>query len=88
MNNDRQYWLDCLLKITTPVLESLANDELRNKMPVESQSDIADRKNYTYLEAFGRTVVGMAPWLGCQTLEGEEEKLRRHYAELVRQCLS
>ena len=88
MNNDRQYWLDCLLKIAAPVLEALANDELRNRMPVESQSDIADRKNYTYLEAFGRTVVGMAPWLGCQTLEGEEEKLRRHYAELVRQCLS
>ena len=54
MNNDRQYWLDCLLKIAAPVLEALANDELRNRMPVESQSDIADRKNYTYLEALNQ----------------------------------
>jgi len=88
MNNDRQYWLDCMLRIAMPVLNALTADELRSKMPVESQSDVEDRKNYTYLEAFGRTVVGIAPWIGCKSLTGKEEELRQQVAALVRQCLS
>ncbi len=87
MNTTRKYWLDTMLKIVTPVLDALSRDCLRKEMPIESKSPREDRENYTYLEAFGRVVVGMAPWLGCKGLTGEEEELRQKYAAFVRKCI-
>ena len=87
MNKTRKFWLDTMLKIVTPVLTALKEDRLKESMPVECANGVTDRENYTYLEAFGRTVVGMAPWLGCKTLSSEEEELRRQYAETVRECI-
>ena len=87
MNETRKYWLDTMLKIVTPLLEALSQDRLRKEMPVESKSPREDRENYTYLEGFGRVLVGMAPWLGAKGLEGEEEELRQKYVALVRRCL-
>ena len=37
MNSIRRFWLDAMLKIVRPVLESLAKNELRERMPVECQ---------------------------------------------------
>ncbi len=87
MNTTRKYWLDTMLKIVTPLLDSLSRDCLRKEMPIESKSPREDRENYTYLEGFGRVLVGMAPWLGAKGLSGEEEELRQKYADLVRKCL-
>ena len=88
MNSIRRFWLDAMLKIVRPVLESLAKNELRERMPVECQGDPEEKKNCTYLEAFGRTLMGIAPWLARPSADDEEENLRRHYAELARQCLA
>ncbi|MBQ9368324.1 MAG: DUF2264 domain-containing protein [Victivallales bacterium] len=88
MNNIRQFWLECMLKIATPVLEALSQDALRVRMPVECQGNPDEKKNCTYLEAFGRTLVGMAPWLACPSSDETEEKLRLHYAALARQGLA
>lgn len=87
MNETRKFWVDTMLKIATPLLDSLSRDCLRKEMPIESKSPREDRENYTYLEGFGRVVVGIAPWLGCKELTGEEEELRKKYAALVRRCL-
>lgn len=68
---DREYWLQTLLKISKPVLEALADKKLKATMPVECKDNI--RKEYTYLEAIGRTLAGMAPWLeGSKKDESEE----------------
>lgn len=80
--NDRTYWLKTMLRIADPVLSELANGTLKETMPVESSS--AGREAYTYLEAFGRLICGMAPWLETGPLEGEEGELREKYAELAR----
>lgn len=88
MTETRKYWLQSLLKIVDPVLNALSQDQLRAQMPIESKSPREDREQYTYLEAFGRTVVGLAPWLGCKGLSGSEEELRLEYAQRVRKCLS
>ncbi len=85
MNTTRKYWLDTMLKIVTPLLEALSQDRLRKEMPIESKAPM--RENYTYLEGFGRVLVGMAPWLGAKGLCGEEEALRQKYAAIVRRCL-
>ena len=87
MNETRKYWLDTMLGIVTPLLEALSEDRLRRDMPVESKSPREERENYTYLEGFGRVLVGMAPWLGAKGLCGEEEEQRQKYAALVRRCL-
>lgn len=72
-----------MIKIADPVLNSLANEELKQNMPVESMGEY--REHYTYLEAFGRLLCGMAPWLETGPTSGEEGKVRAKYAALARQ---
>ncbi len=72
----RRYWLDTLLTIASPVLRTLAEDRLTIDMPIESTSPREDRAQFTYLEAFGRTLLGLAPWLELTGLTGEEAELQ------------
>lgn len=44
-----------------PVLSNLANETLKKEMPYESLAP--NRQRFSYLEAVGRTVCGIAPWL-------------------------
>lgn len=83
----RRYWLETMLRIADPVLRALAEDRLTDTLPIESKSPREDRANYTYLEAFGRTLVGMAPWLELEGLTGEEAALQTEYRALVRRCM-
>lgn len=85
--NTRRYWLQTMLKIADPVLRALAEDRLTDTLPIESKSPREDRAQYTYLEAFGRTLVGMAPWLELEGLTGEEAALQQEYRALVRRCM-
>ncbi len=86
-NETRRKWLDTMLKIASPVMHALAEDRLREVMPIESKSPREDREQYTYLEAFGRTMVGIAPWLALEGLKGDEAVLQQEYRELYRRCL-
>src|SRR5690242_3050947 len=75
--NDRDYWRTTLVRIAHPVLDSLSQRKLRASMPVEApQSSVEDRRHYTYLEAFGRTLSGVAPWLESGESTGTEGELR------------
>lgn len=76
----RKYWLDTLLMIGDPVLNALNEGQLKKRLPTEFHPE---RARYACLEAFGRLACGIAPWLELEGLEGEEEKLRAHYNELV-----
>jgi len=77
----RQYWLDTMLTIADPVLNALGERKLKECLPIDFHPD---RAPYACLEAFGRLICGMAPWLESEGLEGEEEALRAVYAEKVR----
>ena len=79
MNNTRKYWLDTMLKIADPVIVALSEDRLKKSMIIESVYSKDEYSQYAYLECFGRVVVGIAPWLSCKNLKGEEEKLRQHF---------
>lgn len=60
----RDAWLKLLQKIAAPVLESLSRHQLKARMPVEApHGNRADREKYSHLEAFGRLLSGIAPWL-------------------------
>lgn len=84
MTDSRKLWLESMFRIADPVLEALSNQKLKECMPVDSPS--AGRENYAYLEAFGRLLAGMAPWLENKQ-DGEEEKLRNKYARMARQAI-
>ena len=87
MTEVRKYWLDTMLKIVSPVLKNLSAGCLREKMPIEHKEGINDRANYTYLEALGRVVCGIAPWLEHTAEDAEEEKMRIVYAEMTRRAI-
>ena len=61
MQSCRQDWLSRLLKIEGNVLDHLAEGRLKATMPLSVHSDRAD---FAPLEAFGRSMLGLAPWLG------------------------
>lgn len=82
-NNDRTYWLHTMIKIADPVLQALANRKLKECMPIEGK--LPDRHEYTHLEAFGRLLCGIAPWLETGETIGDEGELREKYARLARE---
>lgn len=85
---ERTYCISILTRIADPVLEALSRDELKEKMPVEArQGLINDRKQYTYLEAFGRLMAGMAPWLELGPDHTAEGRLRKKYIGLSLACI-
>ena len=84
--DDRRYWVSVLEKISRPVLENLSRRELRLKMPVEEQPG-AKRKGATHLEAFGRLLYGIAPWLAVENLSGDELKLQKEFSQLAQTAL-
>ena len=61
LSNERAFWLGAALRIASPVVTSLARGELKRRLPVQTGRE--DRQAYAPLEAFGRTLTGLAPWL-------------------------
>ena len=84
--DDRRYWVSVLEQIARPVLEHLSRRELRLKMPMEEKSG-AKRKSCTHLEAFGRLLCGIAPWLAVENPAGDELKLQQEFAKLAQLAL-
>lgn len=82
---ERQYLVESLVKIANPVLTALSENKLKEHMPVEALRE--GREKYTYLEAFGRLLAGMAPWLALGPDNSAEGKLRAKYIQLSRICL-
>lgn len=84
--DSRSYWISVMQKLADPLLQNLSSGKLRLNMPVEFTN--ADRSNVSHLEAFGRILAGIAPWLELgpdTTAEGEQ---RAGYIEMTRKCIS
>lgn len=88
-SEDRKYWVDTLIKVAKPVLEGFAERKLKADMPVEHAPDCKeDRSQFAHLEALGRLLSGMAPWLECCDIDGEEDRKRQKYCELSRKAIA
>src|SRR5450432_342749 len=86
--SDREYWLGTLEKLSRPVLRNLAAGTLKRNMPVEcATGNVADRRKYTHLEAIGRLLACIAPWLETQLEAGAERDLQQQYAGLARAAI-
>lgn len=83
---DRKYWLDTMLRISEIVLRCLSERRLHTLMPVESR--LEERAQYSHLEALGRTLAGISPWLDSGAASGSEGHLRSRCAELARAAIA
>jgi hypothetical protein len=84
--DNRAYWVSVLTKISDPVLTNLAEEKLRVNMPIECKDP--KRKEVAHLEAFGRTLVGISPWLELGVDATQEGKLREKYILLTRKAIA
>lgn len=85
----REYWVSVITKIANPVLQNLSRATLKKNMPVEvNPTSTYDRSKVTHLEAFGRLMAGMAPWLELGADQTGEGRLREKYIQLARKSLA
>jgi hypothetical protein len=86
--DDRRYWVSVLDRLARPVLDALVARELKARMPVEARpGHAADRAKFTHLEALGRLLCGIAPWLEMRGASFEEEALRARYAAAAAEAI-
>ena len=87
-NADRELWIGTLDRIARPVLTHLAAGTLKQHLPFESLSDDPHRREVSRLEAFGRTVCGIAPWLELGPDDTPEGCLRAEFIDLTLKALA
>jgi hypothetical protein len=63
----------------------VSKEQLRARMPVEAVAGLEEaRSKSTHLEAFGRLISGIAPWLESTEVSGAEGELQTKYREWAR----
>jgi hypothetical protein len=74
---DRRYMVDLLKKMASPVLGPMSQGRLKSTFKPELSPTWDGRDpQVAYLEAFGRLIAGIAPWLSLGADEGPEGRLR------------
>ena len=84
---DRVAWIHLAQKLANPVLTALAERRLKATMPVESSPKSKDRPDFTHLEAIGRLLCGLAPWLELGADNTPEGTERARFAALARTAI-
>ena len=89
VTEDRASWVGMLDRVCRPLFEALSERRLKAVMPVEAApGEEQHRRQTTYLEALGRALAGMAPWLEHGPATGAEGELRTHYCEWARAAIA
>lgn len=83
---DRARWVSIVERVSQPVLEAISQQKLRATMPVEAKQGLVEaRRQSTHLEAVGRLLSGLAPWLEAAPVHDPVEvKLQSRYREWAR----
>ncbi len=87
---ERAYWVGMLTRVAEPVLTNLAEGRLHARMPLEvgPTGSRGDRARVTHLEAFGRTMAGLAPWLELGADTSSEGRTRARFIDLAHRALA
>ncbi|MFG6416522.1 DUF2264 domain-containing protein [Roseateles sp. DC23W] len=76
--HDRAYLLKLMQQMAEPVLEPMSQGQLKQKFVLELSPTWDGRdRSVAYLEAFGRLMSGIAPWLALPADDTAEGQLRR-----------
>lgn len=82
---DREFAVATMDRIARPVMESLAAGKLKASIPLGRGEE--ERRDFTCLEAFGRALSGIAPWLALGPDDTPEGRLRAEYIALCQKGL-
>ena len=87
IKSDREVWVEQLYQMAAPVLSAMAEGRLQQEMSLEKGTlelsptwDGRD-KRVSYMEAFGRLMAGLAPWLSLPDDDTDEGLKRRQLRE-------
>lgn len=84
LSDSRVFWYELLSKIALPILDPMSRGQLKASMQIEySPAWGARDKTVAYMEAFGRLIAGLSPWLALPQDETSEGKLRTKITELL-----
>ncbi len=85
---NRSFWLSNMRTVTAPVLDALSKGRLKATMPVEAvPGEEASRRKVTHLEAFGRTIAGIAPWLDSRPAQQDELALHKQLVQTTSEAM-
>ncbi|WP_291950641.1 DUF2264 domain-containing protein [Chitinophaga sp.] len=83
---DREYQVQLLQRIANPIVDNMAKGTLKKNLPKEKGPGYGlGLEKVTYLEAFGRCISGLAPWLALPDDATAEGKQRKKVREQVLQ---
>lgn len=86
---DRTYWVNLLQQIANPVLEPMSKGELRKTMTVEVSPAWDGRPNVVaYMEAFGRLIAGLAPFVSLPDDDSAEGNIRKNIKQQIHRSLA
>jgi hypothetical protein len=80
-SSTRSHWSQIARQLAQPILQALSEDKLKASMPIEAAMHASERASVTHLEALGRMLVGLCPWL-------ERDEQARDLAALLPQAMS
>lgn len=80
--NDREEWVNLCYKIAQPILENMSKGELQKNMKIEYSPTWDGRDSrVVYMEAFGRLMAGISPWLALEDDGTKEGAMRKQLQE-------
>ena len=87
-NDDRTFWVNTLYRMAEPILKNMSRENLSKDMPIDVSLDFEKDRDHrvAYLEAFGRLMAGVAPWLTLPDDDTDEGRLRRQVREWALKC--
>lgn len=92
---DREVWVDIMYQMAEPVMRNMAEGRLQQVMDTVGGSknlelsptwDNRDKK-VAYMEAFGRLLAGLAPWLNLPDDDTPESAKRKQLREWTRRAI-
>ena len=84
--DDRTVWVALARRLAAPVLGAFADRKLKARIPA-MPAGREDRSAFAPLEALGRLLCGIAPWLELEDIEGPERDARDAELALAREAI-
>jgi hypothetical protein len=86
---DRMYWVQLLDKMASPILSNMSKGELRKNMPMDYSPTWDNRnKEVAYMEAIGRLIVGIAPFVALPDDDTKEGRIRKKMRDQIHASLA
>lgn len=95
LKTDREVWVDIMYQMAEPVMKNMAEGKLQQVMDTTGGNKNLElsptwdnrNKRVAYMEAFGRLLAGLAPWLNLPDDDTPESAKRKQLREWTRKAI-